>query len=200
MGISETDRFDKFTSFPQLETERLLLREITLDDAEWYLAHFSADEIVYGQGYPAPKGMKEAKEQLQLYFIDLFRNRNGFRWGIELKGEGKLIGSCGFHRWLRPDGRQAEMGYDLDPRYWRRGIMNEAMTALIDFGFERMHLNRIEITIMPRNNASISLARKLGFKEEGILREHGLDENMMVVDDMIFSLLRREWLEIRKRT
>lgn len=199
MGISESERFGRFKSFPRLETERLVLREITTEDAEWYLKHFSTNEIVYGQGYPAPKGIKEAMEELQLYFIDLFNSRNGFRWGIQLKGETGLIGSCGFYKWTRPDGRQAEMGYDLNPKYWRRGIMSEAMKAIINFGFEQMQLNRIEITIMPRNYASITLALKLGFKKEGILREHGLDENRMVVDDVIFSMLRRDWLELRRK-
>lgn len=199
MGISERERFDRFGSFPRLETERLVLREVTQDDAEWYLNHFSTDEIVYGQGYPPPKGIKEAREELQLYFIDLFKSRDGFRWGIELKDEARLIGSCGFYKWSRPDGRQAEMGYDLNPKHWRQGIMSEAMASIIDFGFERMELNRIEITVMPRNRASIALALKLGFKKEGILREHGLDENRMIVDDVIFSMLRRDWLKLKRK-
>lgn len=184
-----------FRSFPRLETSRLILRDIDLKDAEWYLVHFSRKEIVIGQGFPAPKGMKEAREQLQLYFVDLFRNRNGFRWGIELKGKKGLIGSCGYYKWIKPDGRQAEIGYDLDPEYWGKGIMTEALTAIIDFGFRRMKLNRIELLAMPRNERSIGLAHKLGFKKEGVLREHGFDHRMRPVDDVIFSLLRKDWLK-----
>lgn len=187
------DRFNAFKSFPEMKTDRLVLREITIDDANWYLEHFSRKEIVHGQGFPAPKGIKKAREELQLYFVDLFKNRNGFRWGIELKDEGRLIGSCGFYKWLRPDGRQAEIGYDLDREYWGKGIMTEALTAIIDFSFRRMKLNRIELLAMPRNQRSQGLAIKLGFKKEGVLREHGFDESERPSDDVIFSLLRRDW-------
>jgi len=187
------NRFQAFKRFPRLETSRLILREITIADTEWYLEHFSRKEIVQGQGFPAPKGMKEAREELQLYFVNLFKERNGFRWGIEKKGEERLIGSCGYYKWLKPDGRQAEIGYDLDPPYWGQGIMTEALTAIIDFGFQRMKLNRIELLVMPRNERSSGLAGKLGFRNEGVLREHGFDEKMRPADDMIFSMLRRDW-------
>lgn len=189
------NRSQTFKRFPRLETNRLVLREITMADAEWYLEHFSIKEIIRGQGYPAPKGMKGAREELQLYFVDLFKNRNGFRWGIELKGEESLIGSCGYYKWLKPDGRQAEIGYDLDRPYWGQGIMTEALTAIIDFGFQKMKLNRIELLAMPRNKRSIGLAGKLGFKKEGVLREYSFDEKMRPADDVIFSMLRRDWVK-----
>jgi ribosomal-protein-alanine N-acetyltransferase len=191
------NRSQKFKKFPELETERLVLREVTIADAEWYLEHFSRKEIVQGQGFPAPKGMKEAREELQLYFVDLFKERLGFRWGIELKAVGGLIGSCGYYKWLKPDGRQAEIGYDLDPPYWGQGIMTEALIAIIDFGFQKMKLNRIELLVMPRNKRSIGLAGKLGFKKEGVLREHGFDENMRPVDDVIFSMIRGDCVKMR---
>ena len=187
------DREEAFKKFPELRTKRLILREITLADTEWYLRHFSTEEIVRGQGYPGPAGFKEARSEVEKYFIDLFKERNGFRWGIELKGEGKLIGSLGYYKWTKPTGVQAEMGYDLDPDYWGRGIMKEAMTAVIDFGFKRMRLNRIEVLIMPANRRSARLVKGLGFKKEGVLREHGYDENMNKVDDVLFSLLSKEW-------
>jgi ribosomal-protein-alanine N-acetyltransferase len=197
------NRLKTFKKFPRLETNRLILREVTIADAEWYLEHFSRKEIVQGQGFPAPKGMKGAREELQLYFVDLFKNRNGFRWGIELKGEGSLIGSCGYYKWLKPDGRQAEIGYDLDRPYWGQGIMTEALTAIIDFSFQKMKLNRIELLAMPKNKRSCGLAGKLGFKKEGVLREHGFDEKGRRADDVIFSMLRRDWVKKRnvvKRT
>jgi ribosomal-protein-alanine N-acetyltransferase len=197
IGESDMNRSRTFKKFPRLETERLILREVTIDDAEWYLEHFSRKEIVQGQGFPAPKGINGAREELQLYFVDLFENRNGFRWGIEEKGEEGLIGSCGYYKWLKPDGRQAEIGYDLDPPYWGHGIMTEALTAIIDFGFQRMKLNRIELLVMPRNKRSIGLANKLGFKKEGVLREHGFDEKMQPADDVIFSMLLRDWVKRR---
>ena len=73
--------------FPALQTERLELREITMDDAEWFLAHFSTPEIVYGQGFAAPADIGAAREQLAQYIVDLFANGDGLRWGIKLKGQ-----------------------------------------------------------------------------------------------------------------
>ena len=203
MTRPEMDRFTTFKAFPELRTNRLILRQLTVADAEWYLEHSSRKEIVQGQGLPAPKGMMEARKELQLSFMDLFKNREGFGWGIEKKGEGSLIGSCGYYKWLKPEGRQAEIGFDLDSLYWGQGIMAEALTAIIDFGFQKMKLNRIELLVMPRNERSIKLASKLGFKKEGVLREHGFDEKMRPVDEAIFSMLRRDWVKRRsavKRT
>jgi len=191
------DRYKAFKRFPRLETDRLILREVTIKDAEWYLEHFSRKEIVHGQGFPPPTGMKAAREELQLYFVDLFKSRNGFRWGIEKKGEESLIGSCGYYKWLKPDGHQAEIGYDLDRPYWGQGIMTEALTTIIDFGFGKMKLNRIELLVLPGNERSIGLAKKLGFKKEGVLREHGFDEKMRPVDEVIFSMLRKDWTKMR---
>ncbi len=191
--MDERERLEKFKEFPRIETERLVLREIRMDDAEWYLRHFSAREIVTGQGFPAPRDLEEAKQEMMTYFVDLFKERNGFRWGIELESSPGLVGSCGYYKWQKPDGLQAELGYDLDPRFWGRGIMTEALSAIIDFGFQKMGLNRIEILIMKHNARSIKLAEKLGFVKEGVLREHGFDENKNIVDDVLYSLLRRDW-------
>lgn len=191
---SSMDRQKIFRRFPELETPRLRLREIDIGDVEWYFGHFSKKEIVHGQGFPAPKGIGGARTELRRYFIDLFNQKNGFRWGIELKEGGGLIGSCGYYKWLKPDGHQAEIGYDLDPEYWGKGIMTEALTAIIDFGFKRMRLNRIELLAMPRNRRSIRLAKKLGFVKEGTLREHGFDEKGRRTDDTLFSLLKKDWM------
>ena len=89
--------------------------------------------------------------------------------------------------------RSAEFGYDLRPEYWGRGLMTEALTAILDFAFTRLDLNRAQIVLMPRNGHSRRLAERLGFTEEGTLREHDLDERGALCDDVVFSLLAREW-------
>ncbi len=193
------DRFKTFETFPDLRTKRLVLREVTEEDVDWYLEHFSRDEIVHGQGFPAPRDRRAAKRELQLYFSGLFKERSGFRWGIALRDDDSLIGSAGFYKWVKPDGHQAEIGYDLDPGYWGRGIMKEALTAIIDFGFRRMKLDRIEVLVMPSNARSIGLLEKLGFQKEGVLRKHGFDERMKPVDEVLFSMLRTDWTGPRTR-
>ena len=71
--------------------------------------------------------------------------------------------------------------------------MTEALTAILDHGFGVMGLNRVQVLVMPRNARSLRLVRRLGFVREGVLREHGLDETGAVGDDVVLSLLRREW-------
>lgn len=182
-------------SFPELETARLRLREITRDDLGWFMRHFSVPEICHGQGHPPPADLHEARRQLDLYVIDLFAQGKGLRWGITLKEAtraGDLIGSAGLYDWDR-EVRMAEAGYDLDPAHWGRGIMTEAMTAILAYGFEVMDLNRIQLIAMPRNAASLALAERLGFVREGVLRDHGHDETGALVDDVMYSMLRPEW-------
>jgi len=178
--------------FPELETERLRLREITMDDAEWLLEHFSTPEIAWGQGHPAPRGIEGAREELARYIVDLFAQGKGLRWGIALEGADALIGSAGLYDWDREIG-SAELGYDLDPRHWGHGIMTEALTAILGFAFEAMRLDRIQVLAMPRNERSLRLVERLGFTREGLLRHHGRDETGAVCDDVILSLLRDEW-------
>jgi ribosomal-protein-alanine N-acetyltransferase len=189
----------KSRRFPKLVTERLVLRQITLKDAPWYFGHFNTREIVEGQDYPGPRDLNEACAELKLYFLDNFRRRSGIRWGITLKGDDKLIGSAGFYKWIQPGRYQAEMGYDLNPAFWGKGIMTEALISIIQYGFDQMGLHRIEVLISHHNKRSQELIRRLGFKREGVLRDHYFIEGRFS-DDVIFSLLKEEWEGAGKRS
>lgn len=178
--------------FPVLRTRRLVLRQVTMKDAPWYFEHFNTKEIVEGQDHGGPRDLNEARAELKLYFLDNFRRRSGVRWGITLKGDDKLIGSAGFYKWIQPERYQAEMGYDLNPAFWGMGIMAEALGAIIQYGFDQMGLHRIEVLISHHNKRSQTLIRRLGFKREGVLRDHYFVEGRFS-DDVIFSLLKEEW-------
>lgn len=177
--------------FPVLKTRRLLLRQVTIKDAPWYFEHFNTKEVVEGQDHGGPRDLSEARAELKLYFMDNFRRRSGIRWGITLRGDDKLIGSAGFYKWIQPERYQAEMGYDLNPAFWDKGIMTEALTAIIHYGFDHMGLHRIEVLISHHNRRSQKLVRELGFKREGVLRDHYFVEGRFA-DDVIFSLLKEE--------
>jgi ribosomal-protein-alanine N-acetyltransferase len=178
--------------FPVLKTRRLVLRQVTVKDAPWHFEHFNTKEIVEGQDHGGPRDLSEARAELKLYFTDNFRRRSGIRWGITLRGDDKLIGSAGFYKWIQPERYQAEMGYDLNPAFWGKGIMTEALTAIIHYGFDHMGLHRIEVLISHHNRRSQKLVRELGFKREGVLRDHYFVEGRFS-DDVIFSLLKEEW-------
>ncbi len=193
------NRKTAFKEFPEIRTKRLVLRQPSMKDAEWYLEHFSRPEMVWGGGEQGPRNIGAAREEVRSDMVDLYRKRQGFRWVITLKGEGRPIGSLGYYKWA-PSAEwrhQAEMGYDLAREHWGKGIMAEAMNAVIDFGFEKMELNRIEVFIMPRNKRSIKLIKNLGFKKEGVLRQRYFDEFGNYADDVLFSMLRSDWKEKR---
>ncbi|MBN1677404.1 MAG: GNAT family N-acetyltransferase [Candidatus Thermoplasmatota archaeon] len=174
-----------------MKTKRLVLREVTAKDALWYFKHFNIWEIVDGQESPGPRDMKAARRELKHYFTDNFKNGTGIRWGITLKGSNDLVGSTGFYKWNKKTS-QVETGYDLDPEYSGQGTMTEAMTAIIQYAFDVMKVNRIEALVSPRNKNSLRLLRGLGFRKEGTLREHDFYDGKFV-DDFLFSLLKRDW-------
>lgn len=184
------DRFVRFPEFPELETPRLYLREITADDVAWYLAHFSRPEIIRGQGFAAPADLEAAGGELRTYVLDLFALRAGFRWGVAFPGRHELIGSAGFYKWLDEPLPQAEIGYDLDPEWWGQGLMSEALRAILAFGFERMGLARVEAYVMTDNEPSCRLLERLGFVREAFLPRHGEDEHGQPCDEFRYALAR----------
>lgn len=156
--------------FPLLETERLILREITSEDAHSIFNIFSNDKIMnlYGQ-FPFTR-IGEANKLINI-FKDNFNSGKGIRWGISLKANNRLIGTVGYHN-CNDRHRRAEIGYELDNEAWGNGYMHEALEVVIDFGFESMGLNRIEAVVYPENDASMSVLQKHNFKKEGLLEEY----------------------------
>lgn len=181
---------DAFTPFPQLETVRLCLRQMTQADAADHFALYSQPQVTAGHGSLPYRDIAQSEELISWY-EQAIAERRAFRWAITRRDEDRLIGTCGFHH-IRPPHFRAEIGYELHPDYWRCGIGSEAVAAMVRFGFEKMGLHRIEAVVDPANQASAALLRKVGFQEEGYLRERFYD-NGRFVDDWFFSLLKPEW-------
>jgi len=177
--------------FPKLETDRLILKEIMLQDSTYIFNIFSSEEIMKYYGRFPIKSIEEA-EGLITVFADNFKSGIGIRWGIVLKEENKVIGTCGYHNWNKRHLR-AEIGYELSMDSWGQGYMNEALKAIIGYGYEIMNLNRIEAVVYPENKVSINSLLNQGFKKEGLLEEYAFFRNVYQ-DLMMFSLLRKNWL------
>jgi len=190
------NRAAAFPPFPTLTTERLLLREITPDDAPFWLRNFSDPDVVELTAYEPPRDLEAAKEEIEQYCTRVFREEAGIRWGITLKGRGDLIGTLGYHAWVQERDRRARMGYDLLAEYRRKGIMTEAMEAVLAYGFKTMTLNRVEALVDPRNLPSIRLVERLGFHRDAYLRQSTRFRDRFY-DDVVFSLLSREWRATR---
>ncbi len=178
--------------FPELETDRLLLRQMTLRDVPDLFNIWSDSEVARYINITAFKEVSQAREMVEL-LNKLAEEKKAIRWGITLKETKKVVGSGGFNSWLKEEAYRGEIGYDLDREYWGKGIMTEALQALISFGFGSMKLNRIEALVEPENTASIHLLNKTGFLEEGLLREYQVSKERFI-DLKIFSLLKREYL------
>ena len=120
-----------------------------------------------------------------------YARREALRWGITLQGEDRVIGSCSFHH-FNEGFHRAETGYELHRAYWRQGIMSEAMSAILSYGFDFLELHRVEAIIDMANEQSKGLLLKLGFTYEGNLRQRYLFRDRFE-DEHYFGLLKDEW-------
>ena len=177
-----------FQSFPQITTNNLVLRRIRSTDSDALFKILSDDQVTQFYDDETFHDIVQASEQIEAW-ENGYRSRRCIRWGITYKEDSTLIGTCGyygFHTWHM----RAGIGYELARSFWRKGIMTEALSGIIDLGFREMGLNRIEAVVMPENVPSIQLLEKLGFCDEGILREYENWGTKGFMDLCMLSLLR----------
>lgn len=172
---------------PILETERLILREIQPDDAPALFSIFSLAEVTQYYGQETMKTLEDA-ENLVAMFQKGYEDKRGMRWGIQLKGRPGLIGTIGFNNLLGKY-KRAEIGYEIHPDFWRSGYTSEAVKELIDYGFNQLDLTRVGAVVFLENAASNNLLRKIGFQEEGILRDY-IYQDGKPNDVFIYSILK----------
>ena len=177
-------------AFPILETDRLVLRQVTQDDANSLLTYLSDKEVMKYVGLEPFKSIDDAMDEISWY-QSIFEKSTGIRWGITLKEQGEVIGSCGFLNVVSQHYR-SEIGVELSGEHWGKGIASEAFEAVIRYGFEQMNLQRIEALIEPHNKPSQKLAEKQGFIREGLLRNYEFTCGKF--DDLyMFSLLNQDF-------
>jgi [ribosomal protein S5]-alanine N-acetyltransferase len=182
---------DIFRELPSLETPRLVLRKIRLDDAPDIFAYASDLGVARYTTWP-PHPTVAATEAFVRELLQRYAQGLVAPWGIVHRDDGKVIGSCGFASVMAWHGR-AEIAYALSRAYWGRGLMPEAVRAVLGFGFETLHLNRIEARCEIENVASERVMQKLGMQFEGVLRQH--TQVMGVYRDLkLYSILRDEWM------
>ena len=176
---------------PEMETERLILRQRRLSDAEDIFAYAKLAEVSYPAGFPPVATLEDEIAYLRdIYPKNLAEKKIPSGYGITLKGQDRVIGSIDFNN-RHADGVM-EMGYLLHPDYWGQGIMTEAARALIEVGFDLLQLHKIEIGCYDYNQASRRIAEKLGFSLEATIRDRQ-DAQGKRCNDLRYGLLRREW-------
>jgi len=173
-----------------IETERLILKEVTPKVYDHIMNHYDDDAIMQFFGYDTVKALLAEKER---YLQGMSSYYSTFvRFCMVEKATGKTIGQCGYHKWYK-DHSRAEFGYGMsNDEVKNKGFMREAAAPIIKYGFEQMKLNRIEAFASPRNTPSIKILERLGFTYEGLMREHYCKNDVME-DSACYSLLRREY-------
>ena len=176
-----------FSPFPQLTTERLLLRQMTLDDAPAVLRLRSNTDVMKYINRPLTQTVEEAEKWISVV-IDTLEKNDGISWCISLKEKpAEHVGSIGLWR-IEKENYRAEIGYMLEPHLQGQGLMYEAIVPVIQYGFEVMQLHSIEAHIDPRNAASAALLRKAGFVQEGYFKENYFLRGQFA-DTAVYSLL-----------
>jgi ribosomal-protein-alanine N-acetyltransferase len=181
-----------FDDLPTLETGRLLLRKVTLDDAADIFEYASDPEVPKYMPWEPHRSIEDTLDYLA-HVMERYRQRQAGPWGIVHKGDAKLIGTCAYGSWHQEHNR-AEIGYVLSRRYWGQGYTTEAVRAIVGFGFQVMGLNRIEARCEVPNIASARVMEKVGMQFEGVLRQHVFAKGRYR-DMKIYSILRSEWSE-----
>ncbi|RIW38782.1 N-acetyltransferase [Bacillus salacetis] len=179
-----------FKVFPLLETERLILREITVEDAQAIYENFSDDRVTEYYDLETFTDLSQA-EALIHKLLSGFTSREQVRWAITIKPEDLLIGTCGFHA-IEKEHFKVEAGYELNPDFWGRGIMREALNAIFTYAFEQMGVNRIEAFYDPENDRSKNALEKCGFVYEGTQRKRFFEKGKFV-DASLSSLLKEDF-------
>ena len=176
-----------FSSFPVLETERLLLREHALSDAENLFALRNNPEVMRYIDRERPKKLLDAQNFIE-NFNTGFAQGQHLAWVMALKEKpDEMIGSIGYWRTNLANYR-AEIGYMLHPNFWRKGLVSEALQTTIAFGFNQMKLHSIQANINPGNNASRQILLKHDFIKEAYFKED-FYFNGQFLDSEIYSLL-----------
>ena len=185
-----------FLPFKNLESERLLLRQLTLEDA---------DEVFALRGNPEnmqfiPRPILQSKEEA-IALINTINSKietnEGINWAITEKPNNKLLGFLGHYR-IQWENNRSEIGYMLLPEAQGRGIITEAVKLIVEYGFDHMKMHSLEAVIAPENYASAKVLEKNGFIKEGHLRENEYFDGQYW-DSVIYSLLKKDFKDILTR-
>ena len=178
-----------FNSFPELDSERLILREILPEDAEIMFELRTDDDVMLYMDTYKMKSIEDA-DKLITSLSESFKKGAGINWGLVDKREKVFIGYFGIWR-IDEKNCRGEIGYALLPKYWGKGFMQEAFNVLLPYAFRELNLHSLEGNVNPDNLASIKVLEKAGFRKEAYFRENFLFDGQFK-DSIIYSLLEKD--------
>lgn len=177
----------------QIETERLVLREIEAND--WHAMFDYWTDPRYQRYYPVRHDLEQTVRDLTGQFVasQTQQPRRNWQLAVVSKAEGRLIGNCGI-RVNDPEQREANIGYELNPRYWGHGYATEAAEAIVAFGFGELNMHRVWAECNADNIGSARVLERLGMRREAHFREHQWFKDRWW-DTCIYAVLDHEWQE-----
>ena len=171
------------------------VRTFTLDDAEVLFALVDAERERLRGWFPWVDGTRSVDDQRPWIERALAAEHDREGNGIWLVS-GELAGAAGLS--VNPVENNGEIGYWLAEAFEGRGLATRATMALLDLAFDRLGLHRVTIRAATHNARSRAVPERLGFTQEGVLREQGLVSTGQYHDLVVYGLLDREWAELRK--
>lgn len=174
-----------------LETERLILRRFTADDAEAAFKNWTSNDAV-------TKFLRwETHSDITIthgyinFLLENYKKNDSYDWAIVLKEIGEPIGSMGAVA-FNEKAQSVEIGYCIGEKWWRCGYTSEALAAVIKFFFEEVGVNRVYSEHDPKNPNSGKVMQKCGMKYEGTLRQADFN-NSGICDTCIYGILAEEY-------
>ncbi|MCL1973006.1 MAG: GNAT family N-acetyltransferase [Endomicrobia bacterium] len=175
-----------------IETARLILRRVRTEDAEdMFFGWASDDEVTKYMTWKSHLNIEATKSYIDFVLKNL-ESEDVYEWIIEYKENGKAIGSCGAVG-LDKTNEIASIGYCLSKKYWNKGIMSEAVNAVIRYLFDKAEVNRIEAAHHLDNPASGKVMQKCAMKYEGI-KKHGMKDSSGSFSDVaVYAVIKSDW-------
>lgn len=177
-----------FLPFKNLESDRLLLRQITAADVNEIFELRSNKEVMKFVPRPMCITLDDAMGHVNMIQHKIEENE-GINWAITLKKDNKLIGYIGHYR-IKWEHFRSEIGYMILPRFNGQGIVSEAIRLVVKYGFDEMKMHSIEGVIDPENAASARVLEKNGFVKEAHFVENEFFDGKFI-DSVVYSLLNR---------
>ena len=177
--------------FPTLYTDRLILRRITLEDAQNFFEIRSNKELMSALDKEPFKNLEELLSFFEQIEAGINSNKS-IAWAVCLKDDNNMIGHVGYHK-IDFVNHRAEIAYALLPKFQNKGLCSEALKAILDVAFNQFNFHSLEADVNPANNPSIKLITKMGFVKEAHFRENYFFKNVFL-DSAIYSLLKKDYL------
>ncbi|SFT27190.1 GNAT family N-acetyltransferase [Paenibacillus sp. BC26] len=182
-----------FPSFPTLYTQRLVLRQMNAADAGDIYAFYSDPLVTKHLDWYGPSSVEDTRVLIDSW-NEAYEDKKLIPWGISLNSTRQFVGTLMLMP-IRGHFNEAPyfpltLGFDLKPECWNKGIMSEALRSVLDFNRKHIGHHRIQAEVLPENAASLKVLKKLGFQEEGVLRQYLLhDVTKRFLDVVMLALL-----------